>query len=443
MTSVLPATDRPEPADNAAVQTRSGYRWYFLSVLVMIYAVQHLDRQILSILIEPLKREFGLSDTQLGFLTGSCYAVSYAVAGIPLGMLGDRVNRRNLLAVMLAIWSGMTALSGLARNLSHLMFARLFVGAAESANMPLAMSMLSDMFTRKQRSSAFGIYWLGVAVGGALGPAMGGPVAAAWGWRAAFFIAGIPGIVLALVLLATTREPARRTADDRIADLAHKAPSPLTCLKFFWSQRSLMLIYAANALSSAAILGVFIWLPSFLIRVHGLSLSQAGLTVGVVTGVGTTVGSLAGGFVGDRVTRTNFLRLPYVPAAAILAVALAGMGMVLAGSTAVAVALMFVLQTSQNFHSAPSYALGQSLVGARMRGTANAVTLVLSNLLGYGIGPGLVGYLSDHVYAPLVGEDSIRYAMLTATFIGLVSAGLFALSARPLKRDLERAAAMA
>jgi len=143
MMSILPAASRTIADDaetTAPVATGGRYRWYTLGVLLSIYAVQHLDRQILSILIEPLKREFGLGDTELGFLTGSCYALSYAVAGIPLGMLGDRVARRNLLALMLAIWSGMTALSGLARNLTHLIAARLFVGAAESANMPLSMS---------------------------------------------------------------------------------------------------------------------------------------------------------------------------------------------------------------------------------------------------------------------------------------------------------------
>src|SRR5262249_5358435 len=160
---------------------------------------------------EPLKKEFGLSDTQLGFLTGSCYAISYAIAGIPLGALGDRVNRRNLLAGVLAIWSGMTALSGLAQNLFHLAAARLFVGASESSNMPLAMSMMSDLFTRTERSRAFGIYWTGISIGGVLGYAVGGPVAAAWGWRAAFLISGIPGLALAMLLILTLREPARRT----------------------------------------------------------------------------------------------------------------------------------------------------------------------------------------------------------------------------------------
>src|SRR5690606_9272996 len=204
--------------------------WYTLIVLTLVYVSNSIDRTVMSILIEPVKAEFQLSDSQLGVLTGLAFGLTYALAGLPMGWLIDRVNRTKLLAAVVAIWSVCTSICGFAQSYPALVMARLAVGASESAAAPTAMSMIADLFPKERRSTAMGIFWTSTAFGTARSLLLGGVIAAIYGWRAAFFVAGVPGLILAVLIFLTVREPAREPDLGGRAD--EPAPTPLQTLRF-------------------------------------------------------------------------------------------------------------------------------------------------------------------------------------------------------------------
>jgi len=412
-------------------------RWYVLGILTAVYAMHAMDRQLVSVVLEPVKTEFALTDTAAGVLAGAAYAVSFAVAGIPFGMLVDRMSRRNLLAAALAIWSAMTAFSGLATNYVSLIAARIGLAAFETPSLPASVSMISDLFGRHRRATAIGIYTMGLGAGQFVGYSVGGLVADRWGWRDVFFVAGVPGMILAFIFLLTVREPVRRTSDGKVA-LDTRAPSLLKTLGFILGQPSLRLLYGGYIMLALTASANLAFLPSFFIRTHHLAIAEVGAIVGTGFGLASIVGSGLGGMVADRLGKRNILWVPRFGAAAAAVVMAATALMVLVHSVAVAAVCMVIYGVAFLAQVGPNQGLNQGLVGTRMRGTAAAVMNTLVNLFAQALGATLTGFLSDR-FAPWAGSDALRWALLAVSFLNLVPIVCYALIGRTLERDMARA----
>jgi predicted MFS family arabinose efflux permease len=391
--------------------------WYTLGLLTLIYTCHAIDRSVMSIVIEPVKHEFNLSDSQLGTLTGMAYALTFALAGIPLGYFIDRVNRRNLLATMLAVWSACTVLCGLAQSYLGLVLARFTVGAAEASAAPTAHSLIGDLFPERLRSTAISIFWMSTALGTATSFIFGSVIAVQYGWRAAFFIAGLPGLLLAIILVLTVIEPVRGAMDASKANPA-EAPTILETWRYASRQPLFTHAFIAVTLNSLVLSGMIVWIAAFLIRVHGLDLKHAGLIAGIMAGVFGGLGSFLGGPIGDYAFKKGGIALlPLVPALTSLVTAIVGVIFALTSNLYVALAAIFVFETISRTYTAPGYSLIISSVQPRMRGISVSALQIATNLIGYGLGPLFVGYISDLVG----GAQSLRYG-----FVALMGFGVWA-----------------
>jgi predicted MFS family arabinose efflux permease len=428
----MPSNPRPEGADLSARVTG-----YSLFMLTLVYAFNFVDRQILVILQEPIKLEMGLSDAQLGLLSGFSFALVYITAGIPIAFWADRSNRRNIIAGALTIWSGMTALSGLAQNYGQLLLARIGVGIGEAGGSPPAHSMISDYYPPHKRGTALAIYSTGVHLGVLLGFIGGGLVAQAYGWRVAFMAMGVPGILLALVFVFTVKEPQRGRWESK-AEAAYK-PTMRETMDVLSSYRSFWYLAAACGLTSFVGYGNGNFAPSFLIRYHGFSLAEVGIVLAVFGGGGGLIGTFLGGFLADRLGVTDkrwYLWLPAI--AGTLAIPL-GFPYLLMDNTPVVIGFLFLTTITINTYLGPCLAISHSLVPPSMRAVTSAILFLVLNMIGLGLGPLTAGLLSDF-YAGFLGDQSLRYAMLTVGFVGIPAIGLFFLAARHLPADLARRA---
>ncbi len=413
-------------------------RRYALGLLVVVYTFNFVDRQILAILLPAIQAEFGIGDTVLGFLAGTAFALFYATLGVPIALLADRWNRRNLIAVSLALWSGMTALSGAAANVLQLALARIGVGIGEAGCSPAAHSMIADYYPPEQRSSAMGIYTLGISFGIMLAFFTGGWVVENLGWRQAFLIVGLPGIALALLFRFTVREPERGLSERRSDTGAH--PKIIEVARFLAARRSFLFISLGAAMASFAGYAVTNFFPSFLIRSHGMTPTQIGIYLGLVLGIAGGLGFAGGGFLADRLARKGhdyaLLGVAIAMSVATLLVAI----VFLADDRSVVMAVFAVAAVVSNLYLATTFAQTQGLVGLRMRGVASALMLFIINIVGLGLGPQTAGIVSDLLRESL-GEQSMRYALL------IVAGGAYPLSAlcylmasRHIVADLSRAA---
>jgi predicted MFS family arabinose efflux permease len=406
--------------------------WYTLVILTLVYVSNSIDRTAMSILIEPVKAEFNLSDSQLGLLTGLAFGLTYALAGLPMGWLIDRVNRTRLLTVVVAIWSVCTTICGFAQSYPALVMARLAVGASESAAAPTAMSMIADLFPKNRRSTAMGIFWTSTAFGTAISLVLGGVIAANYGWRAAFFVAGAPGLILAVVIFLTVREPVRER--DTGQTTGTPAPTFVQTLKFVCANPTVFHAFAGIGLASLAMSGVPVWAASFLVRTQGFTLPEAGLMAGIGVGLFGALGSLTGGPVGDAVVkRWGVQTLPVVPMAACILACISGLVFAL-GSSLVVVGLGFIVFeiVSRGF-TAPAYAILVTGVEPRMRGVVVSAVQAVTNLIGYGVGPLVVGVVSDRVG----GAHSLKFGIAAVMIFSLWS-GLHFLAAWFAARRSER-----
>jgi len=390
-------------------ESRSLYRWGVLAVLVCVYMLHHLDRMVLTLLQEPIKHEFQLSDSQLGLISGTAYAVAFGLAGLPLGMLADRTRRVRLLAVLLTVWSGLTAFAATANSFVTLFLIRIGVGAAESGGTPTNLSLISDYFHKDRRSTAIGIYLVGSQVGTLIGFALTGVIAASYGWRAALLVAGLPGVALALVLLFLVREPPRQEA---------QTVAPLAAFKQIGANPVLLHLIIGLTLANVVAPGISSWLPSFLIRTHDLNVGSVGLIMAATIYPLSTTASIVAGMVTDRIAaRRVQLMFRFMAAAAFVMVPVVLVG-VLTGSLWLALAAFATQHVLHMFINTPGYALAMTLVPSHMRGTTAAVLQVLSNLIGFGVGPMVGGALSDALH-PYFGDQSLRYALAFFVFLSL------------------------
>ena len=418
----------------------STYLRYALGLLTTVYVVNFVDRQVLSILMQSIKQDLGLSDLQLGLLSGTAFGIFYATLGIPIARIADRVSRKGVIAVSLTIWSAMTALCGSASSFFSLLAFRVGVGIGEAGGSPPAHSMISDLFPESQRATAMGIFSLGVPLGIMIGFMAGGFMNDILGWRMAFLIVGLPGIVLAGIVALTLREPPRGLADATIETSDHPSPTTAEVLRFLWSSPS----FRHNAWGSGlyAFVGYSIttWAPPFLERSHGMATSQVGTALALIIGLGGGVGIFLGGALTDRMgNRDPRLRMR-IPAYAMWLSVPFGFVIYTTDQTALTLILLVVPTFLGLMYQAPSLALAQSLATPKMRATASAILLFMINIIGLAIGPAATGFLSD-LLTPYYGENALRYAMLLTSLVLVASGYQFWRASQTITQDLHRAEA--
>jgi len=420
------------------------YRKYALGILLIGYIINFVDRSILSLLLEPIKLELALTDSQLGFLGGLAFAVFYTFLGIPIAALADRRSRVKILAVSMVIWSAMTAICGLANNFLTLLLARIGVGIGEAGASPPSHSLISDYFPIETRATALSIYALGIPLGTMIGSFVGGWGADTLGWRYTFFLVGVPGIIFAFVVWFTLREPARGMSDIKLSqpsaapiETAPPPPPPVkTVLKLLWSKTSFRHLAFAAGLHAFVSYGAGTWNAPFFIRIHEMSLTDIGSILAAIAGIGA-IGTFFGGYISDKLSdRTNDKRWYFwVPGIATLVMVPFQLVAYLYGGVWVVVASLMMVAILGSAYLGPSFAMTQALVSLRMRAVASAILLFVLNLIGMGLGPYFVGILSD-LLTPEFGIYSIRYAMCVAVMVNVWAACHYFLGARTMRGDL-------
>ena len=409
---------------------------YTLGVLVVVYTFNFIDRQILSILIEPIKNDLGVSDFGMGLLSGTAFAIFYATLGMPLALIADRWNRRNLIGLSLAVWSGMTALSGLAMNFWQLAVARIGVGIGEAGCSPSAHSMLADLYPAKERATALGIYSLGIPFGIMFGLFAGGAIADTFGWRMAFFIVGIPGLVLSVIVFATVKEPPRGHADGHVAgERTEGHPSILEVFRFLLKRRSFVQMAAGGGLTAFVGYGMVTWAPTFFLRSHDMTLTEAGFWLGLVLGIPGGLGIVLGGWLSDRYGGRDTRWYLWIVAVALAVSVPVGAAAYLVESWWAALLLLSLPVLLGNFYQGTTFAQTQSLAPVRMRAVAAAILLFILNFVGFIFGPPAVGILSD-LLTDTFGDESLRYSLFCWGVVNLWAAFHYWRAGRLLPDDL-------
>lgn len=411
------------------------YRWTVLVMLTLVYTFNFIDRQILVILQEPIKADLGLSDAQLGLLTGFSFALVYVTAGIPIAWLADRANRRNIVAASLAFWSLMTAMSGLVQNYGQLLVARLGVGVGEAGGTPPAHSMISDYFPPSSRGTALSFYSMGIYIGVLFGFAAGGWIAENFGWRNAFFVIGIPGILYAFAVLWVVKEPKRGHFDP--AGAGAPAQSSLSETMAGLRRRPTFWYLSVGCAFSAFVsYGNGNFMPSFLMRNHGLSLTEVGVILGLISGLSGATGTFLGGYMADRLATRDMRWYLWIPILGGLSAMIPAYYTLLGENTTFIVAAMIPSQILSALYLGPCIATCHNLVSPGMRAMASAILYFVLNLIGLGLGPLTVGILSDFYTEPF-GDDNLRYAMASVLSIGFLGVYFLWMGTRSLNRDLE------
>ena len=415
------------------------YAWYVLALLSLTYVLNFIDRQILAMLIEPIKKEFGVSDTAMGFLSGFAFVFFYSVVGIPIARWADRGSRKLIITLALTIWSGMTAACGLARNFVELAIIRVLVGVGEAGGSPPAHSLISDYFPVHKRATALSIYACGVYAGAALAFLAGGYLVQNYNWRVAFYVVGLPGVLLAALVALTVREPRRGGADHPPQAPAAPAGTQVSVaevLRFLFSRRAFVFVVFASSVQSLAGYAVLTWGPAFLGRVHGMPFVEIGLHLGWTIGIAGSLGAWLGGHLADRFGGRDklwYMRLPAMQS--ILGVPFL-IGFVLFQDKQMALLCFIPFYALGAMYVGPMFSVVQGVTPPHMRATAAAVLLFIVSMIGSGLGPLSIGLLNDYVFGPTYGAQAIRYSMLVMGVLGGFASILFWLASRDLREEM-------
>ena len=423
---------------NKPLYTKS-YTQYVLGILTVVYVFNFIDRQILAILAPAIKAELGLSDTQIGVLSGVAFGIFYATLGIPIARLADKHSRVNIIAVCLGIWSLMTALSGMASNFVQLLIARIGVGIGEAGGSPPSHSLIADYFTADRRATALGIYALGVPVGILFGNLAGGWLTEFFGWRNAFYIVGIPGIVLAIILKLTVKEPPRGYSDGTPPQV-NQVPF-MDVVQKMWGTKTFKYISLGAATQAFVGYGVMAWMPSYLVRAHGMSTGEVGTALGLIVGIFSGAGALLSGMIGDYLGARNIRYYMLVPALALLIAVPTGAAVFLVDNLYLALGIYTIPTFLVSLYIGPTYGMTQSLAPLAMRAAASALLLFLISIIGLVFGPTTVGIVSDLLQSgwEMTDGESLRYALLGCNFVYLLSFYYFYRASRTLEPDLTEA----
>jgi MFS family permease len=381
------------------------YRAYVLGLLLVVYTFNFIDRVVISIIQEPIKLQFGLTDFQLGLLGGPAFAVLYTLLGIPIARLAEKKNRMTILSICVALWSLATALCGFATSFATLFAARVGVSIGEAGCTPPAQSVISDYFPADKRATAISIYALGVPVGSMLAAIGGGYIATYLGWREAFWLLGFPGLLLAILVKLTIKEPPRTGVVEGVA-----TPTFLEAFAVLSKKATFWHVSLGSAVASFVGYGVGQYLSSFLIRTHDLTILQASQLTGVVLGAAAAFGTFFAGWLADKVVKRHPNALAWLPALGFFIATPFYLVGYMSPNLWVGVPFMVVGAITHYFYLGCMYASIQGVAPPRMRATATAVLLFIVNILGYGLGPPVIGALSDF----LANTSLQQFALTTA-----------------------------
>jgi MFS family permease len=413
-------------------------RWYVLIVLTIAYALNIADRFSISTLIEPIRLELRLSDSGIAFLTGVALALFYVTVGIPIAALADRTNRRNILAVAIAVWSGMTALCGLAQTYSQLLLARFGVGIGEAGGTPPSTSILADKFPPARRPMAMTVFALGACLGAWLGSSVAGAAAERSGWRAAFLVLGLPGLIVALIVALTVREPRRGQLD--AASASQQAGTLGASLRFIANQRSAVHLLAGGSIATLWSWGLMWWTPAFLQRSHHMTVGQAGELLGRMHLIAGTAGTLvAGWLMGQRKAADprHVARLLGCVVALTTIPSIFAYRVIPDQATTV---LLWIFVPAVYFYIGPILGLLQNVVPAHMRAMVCAILLFTANVANLVVAPQVIGWLSDWFATSFgAGNESLRWALLLLAPTGFWAAWHLWTSADTIREDEARA----
>ena len=420
-----------------------------LALLALVYIFSFIDRQVLSILLEPIKQEFGASDTQMGLLTGLAFGLIYALLGIPVGRLADTKNRRNIVALCCGIWSLATAACGFATQYWHMLAARMSVAVGEAGGMAPSISIVSDSYPPKMRSFAISLFMMGPNLGTLLGLVIGGMVAQYYGWRSVFLAFGIPGVILAVLVYLFVKEPVRGAYEaPRPAAAAKEAREPmLKQVGRLMGMKPLRYICLACGMAGVAGYGYGVWAPSFFIRIHGMSIAHAGLVFGVASGSGAVLGAMFCGWLSDKLTQRDARWQLRLGAIGTLCAVPAGLAVFfwpvsdfwMLGSIKVPFAMLFAIIFGffGAWFATLSYSAVSQMVNANERSVAAALLNLFITLLGVGAGPLVTGILSDY-FAKTHGTDGLRWALSGVTCMFLFTVLFFVLAINPYEQRLQQ-----
>ncbi|MBA3676657.1 MAG: MFS transporter [Sphingosinicella sp.] len=428
--------DKARSSGSGATATGGGR---VLSILLLAYIFNFIDRQIIGVLAIPIKAELQLSDTQLSLMGGIAFALFYSGIAIPVAWLADRKNRVNIIAASVALWSLFTALCGLAQNFWHLFFARMGVGIGEAGGVAPSYALISDFFPPARRASALAIFSLGIPIGSALGVFFGGWIASNLDWRSAFIIVGLAGLPAALLVKLAIREPVRGGFDTADAS-ASPAPPPFSAVfRTMAAKPSFWLLSFGAASGSILGYGLIFWLPSFFKRSFGLELMEVSWFYGSIVLVGGTAGTWLGGWFADRAGKSSKASYALIPAICfLLAAPIFAMGL-FAPTHLIGWLLFVVGQALALAWLGPVINAVQHIVPPNMRATASASFLFINNLIGIGFGIFFLGFMSDQMNARH-GDDALQYSILYGLAFYLLSSALYFIASTRLKRDWHEAA---
>lgn len=421
---------------NAATSGLDRSTRVMLWTLLVVYVFNFLDRQIVNILAEPISRDLGLSDTQIGLMTGLAFALFYTVLGLPIARYADKpsTDRGRLIALALAVWSLMTALCGLAQNFTHLLLARIGVGVGEAGCTPAAHSLIADRVSPERRPGAMAFYAIGIPLGSLLGMMIGGVLADTLGWRLAFMMVGAPGVLLALAVAMLIRDKGRvvrqATASEQQEGLIFAALSLLR------SPAYVILLLAAST-SSFLSYGKATWNTIFFQRSHGLSPGEVGFWFGLFGGLAAIFGTWLGGWLANRFGSIDRRHVVTAPAIGMALAIPIGISAYFVSDWRISLLLLMLPAVLNSLYYGPVYSSAQGLVPLRHRATASALLLFGQNLIGLGLGPLFFGMLSDWL-KPQYGEDSVRLVLYGAACLGLVPALLFWMLRPKLHAELDK-----
>lgn len=416
----------------------AAYKRYVLAVMTTVYTFNIIDRGLMILLLQPIKQDLRLSDTQLGFLTGIAFGIFYATLGLPIARWADRGNRATIASLSIGLW-GLTVMTCLfVTNYWQLVCARIAAAVGESGGKPPTYSLIGDYFPRPaERTRAMAIYWLSSPLAGLISFIAGGWLGERYGWRMTFFMIGIPGLILAMIVKRTITDPRTRACGAHVAQ--GPVPPMRVVLLTLWQQRACRHLSFGLILLYTIGLGLSSWYAAFLMRTHGMGTAELGVWLGLAFGLGGIAGVLLGGHVASRWFGDNERGQMRVTAVAVTLVVPCYVAFLLLPQKYVALAMLAPVMTLFNFFLAPTYALMQRLVPDEMRATTMAVVMLLANLIGMGIGPQVVGMLSD-VFHPMLGIDSLRYAMLLMSVVALWAGWHFWKAGQTIKSDLSAVA---
>lgn len=432
-------SEKSSAPEDEPVQKTTGYAWYALTVLFVVYVFNFIDRSIVNILAESIKKDLGLADWQIALLgAGLPFAIFYTALGVPIARMADRHNRRNILATCLAIWSAMTALCGMTGTFFQLLAARIGVAIGEAGGSPPSHSMISDYFAQDRRATALGIYALGIPVGTMLGYLFGGWLTTNFSWREAFIIVGLPGLLMALFVRFGIREPERSYSQQAVEARANQPPIGVV-FKALWSRRSFRYMALGGALHALVGYGVGPYVPMMFQRIHAMSPADIGVAL-FYLGFAGILGTVSGGYFADRLGKKDVRWYVWLPGIATLVSVPFSVTFYMLPDPVMAFWIGAIPGFLGSYYLGPTFALAQGMVGPSMRAVTASILLLILNLISMGLGPLIVGATSDLLMAYSdLGVHSIRWALVSVLVFNILSTVFYLLAAKDLKSDLARA----